>query len=57
MKNIILFPKLFRPTVRKKKFSSDREKLVRFETEGREFAKCFRSQEYFFRTLKGQYNL
>ena len=38
-KNIgILLPKLFWPTVRKN-CSSDREKLLKFEAEGREFAK------------------
>ena len=36
--NGILLPKLFRPTV-KKKCSSDREKLLKFEAEGRESAK------------------
>ena len=36
-KNGILLPKLFWPTVRKK-CSSDREKLLKFEIEGREFA-------------------
>ena len=41
-KNIgILLPKLFWPTVGKK-CSSDREKLLKFETEGREFAKLLR---------------
>jgi hypothetical protein len=34
----ILLPKLFCPTV-KKNGSSDREKLLKFEAEGREFAK------------------
>jgi hypothetical protein len=34
----ILLPKLFWPTVRKN-CSSDREKLLKFEAEGREFAK------------------
>ena len=38
--NGILLPKLFSLTVRKK-CSSDREKLLRFEAEGREFAKSF----------------
>ena len=33
----ILFPKLFLPIVRKN-YSSDREKLLKFEAEGREFA-------------------
>ena len=35
--NGILLPKLFWPTVRKNCFS-DREKLLKFEAEGREFA-------------------
>ena len=38
----ILFPKLLRPTARKK-CNSDREKHLKFEAECREFAKCFRS--------------
>ena len=37
----ILLPKLFWPTVRKN-CSSDREKLLKFEAEGQEFAKCLR---------------
>ena len=36
--------------------SSDREKLLKFETEGREFSKFFRSQEEFIQTVKGQNN-
>ena len=36
--NGILLPKLFWPTV-KKNCSSDREKLLKFEAEGREFSK------------------
>ena len=40
--NGILLPKLFWPTVRKN-CSSDWEKLLKFEAEGREFAKCLRS--------------
>ena len=36
--NGILLPKLFWPTVRKN-CSSDREKLLKFEAEGRELAK------------------
>ena len=40
--NGILLPKLFWPTVRKN-CSSDREKLLKFEAEGREFAKYLRS--------------
>ena len=49
----ILFPKLYWPTVRKN-CCSDREKLLRFEAEGREFAQCLRSQEQFIQTVKGQ---
>ena len=37
-RNDILFPKLFQPAVRNK-CSSDLEKLLKFESEGREFAK------------------
>ena len=36
----ILLPKLFWPTVRKN-CSSDREKIVKFEAKGQEFAKNF----------------
>ena len=54
-KNGILLPKLFRPTVRKN-CSSDWEKLVKFEAEGREFAKILRSLEQFIQTVKGQNN-
>ena len=53
--NGILFPKLFWPTVRKT-CSSDREKLLNFEAEGREFAKCLISLEQFIQTVKGQDN-
>ena len=53
--NGVLLPKLFWPTVRKK-CSSDREKLLKFEAEGREFAKCLRSLEQFIQTVKGQNN-
>ena len=45
-RNGILLPKLFWPTVRKK-CSSDQETLLKFEAEGREFAKCLRSLEQF----------
>ena len=45
----ILLPKLFWPTVRKN-CSSDQEKLLKFEAEGREFAKCLRSLEQFIQT-------
>ena len=36
--------------------SSDREKFLEFEAEGREFAKILRSLEQFIQTLKGQNN-
>ena len=53
--NGILLPKLFWPTVRKN-YSSDGEKLLKFEAEGREFAKILRSLEQFIQTVKGQSN-
>ena len=34
--------------------SSDREKLLKFEAEGREFVKFLRSLEQFIPTVKGQ---
>ena len=37
-------------------FSSDREKLLKFEAEGGEFSKFFRSLEQFIQTVKGQNN-
>ena len=43
--NCILFPKLFRLSV-KKKCSSDQEKLLKFEVEGRKLANFLRSLEY-----------
>ena len=49
LRNIgILLPKLFWPTVKKK--------LLKFEGEGREFAKCLRSLEHRFQTVIGQTN-
>ena len=36
--------------------SSDREKLLKFEAEGREFANFLRSLEQFIQTVKGQNN-
>ena len=36
--------------------SSDREKLLKIEAEGREFAKVLRSLEQFIQTVKGQNN-
>ena len=52
-KNGILLPKLFWPTVRKN-CSTDRENFLKFEAEGREFAKILRSLEQFIWTVKGQ---
>ena len=53
--NGILLPKLFWPTVRKN-CSSDWERLLKFEAEGRELAKFLRSLEQFIQTVKGQNN-
>jgi hypothetical protein len=39
-----------------KKCSSDREKLLKFKAEGREFSKFLRSLEQFIQTVKGQNN-
>ena len=36
--------------------SSDGEFFLKYETEGREFAKILRSQEQFVQTVKGQNN-
>ena len=36
--------------------SSDREKLLKFEAKGEEFAKILRSLEQFFQIVKGQNN-
>ena len=38
----------------KENWSSDREKLLKFEAEGREFAKILRSLEQIIQTVKGQ---
>ena len=40
----------------RKNCSSDREKLLKFEAEGREFAKILRSLEQFIQTVKGHNN-
>ena len=53
--NGILSPKLFWPTVRKN-CCSDRKKLLKFEAEGREFAKVLRSLEQFVQIVKAQNN-
>ena len=52
----ILLPKLFWPTVIKN-CSSDREKLLKFEAESREFSKILRSLEQFMRILNDQNNV
>ena len=41
----------------RKKCSGDREKLLKIEAEGREFAKLLRSLEQFIQTVKGQNNV
>ena len=38
----------------RKNCSSDRENVLKFEAEGREFAKILGSLEQFVRTMKGQ---
>ena len=40
----------------RKKCSSDREKLLKFEAEGREFSNILGSVEQFIQTVKGQNN-
>ena len=40
----------------RKKCSSDREKLLKFEAEGREFAKDLGLLKQFIKTVKGQNN-
>ena len=55
LRNGILLPKLFWPTVRKN-YPSDWKNLLKFEAEGREFAKILRSLEQFIQTVKGQNN-
>ena len=40
----------------RKKCSSDQEKLLKLEAEGREIAKILRSLEQFIQTVKGQNN-
>ena len=53
IRNGILLPKLFSPTVRKK-CSSDRKKLLKFEAEDQEFAKFLGSLEQFIQRVKGK---
>ena len=50
-----MLPKLFWPSV-EKNCSIDREKLLKFEAEGREFAKFLRSLEQFIQTVESQKN-
>ena len=40
----------------RKNCSSDREKLLKYEAEGREFSKKLRSLEQFIQTVRGQNN-
>ena len=40
----------------RKSCSRDREKLLKFKAEGREFAKNLRALEQFVQTVKGQNN-
>ena len=52
---IFFLPKLSCPNVRKDS-SGDQENLLKFEAEGRKFAKLLRSLEQFFQTVEGQNN-
>ena len=52
VRNGILLPKLFWPTLRKN-CTSSREKLLKFEVKGREFANILRSLEQFIQTDLG----
>ena len=52
-KNCILLPKLFCTAVRKN-CPSDREKLLKFEAEDKEFAKLLRLLGQFIQTVKSQ---
>ena len=51
--NGILLPKLFWPTVRKNCISN-REKHLKFEAEGQEFATFLRSLEQFIQTVRSE---
>ena len=55
IRNGILLTKLILTTVRKN-CSTDWEKLLKFEAEGREFANFLRSLEQFIQAVKGQNN-
>ena len=50
-RNGILLPKLFSPTVRKNVLVIEK-KLLKFEAEGQEFAKNWRSLEQFIQAVK-----
>ena len=41
----------------RKKYSNDREKLLKFKAEGRKFGNILRSLEQFIKTVKGQNTL
>ena len=56
VKMVFCLKKLFRTSARKKSVFKDREKLLKFETKGQEFAKFLRSLEQFIQTVKGQNN-
>ena len=55
MQMVFCYQNWYDYTVRKK-CSSDLEKLLKWEAEGREFAKFLRSLEKFIQTVKGQNN-
>ena len=50
---VFYYQNCFEPTVRKNCFS-DREKLLKFEDEGQEFARFLKSLEQFIQAVKGQ---
>ena len=54
--NGIFFSKIVLTYLEKKNCSRNREKLLKFEAEGQEFAKFLRSFEQFIQTVKGQKN-
>ena len=55
IRNGILLPRLFLPTVRKK-YAINWEKVLKFEAEGREFAIFLKLLEQLIRKVKGQNN-
>ena len=57
VKKAFCYQKLFWPFTFCINCSSDREKLLKFEAEGREFAKFLRSLEQSIQTVTGQNNL